>query len=208
MENLQRLSAEQLKMLVYWYNPPRKSYLKTKKERIDFLNTIPEITNNVQEIINNIREISESLRTTPHRPNQNTPLPILHTPQPNLPTPPLDISNVFNPETPPKQTLVPEVMEEVRNLQKQTPTPASEPKTIEYHYYCIHKRQKSRCKECGGSQICKHNRNKAYCRDCGGSQICIHKKQRNQCKECKGLRICKHTNFMYCCEECAKNLEK
>ena len=82
MENLQRLSAEQLRKLVYWYNPPRKSYLNTKASRIDFLNTIPEIRNNVQEIINNIREISESLRATPHRPNQNTPLPIPRTPQP------------------------------------------------------------------------------------------------------------------------------
>ena len=97
MENLQRrLSAEQLRMLVYWYNPPRKSYLKTKRERINFLNTIPEITNNVQEIINNIREITESLRNTPHRPNQNTPLPIPHT-QPIIEhTPPTP----HNPQTP------------------------------------------------------------------------------------------------------------
>ena len=89
--------------------------------------------------------------------------------------------------------------EEISN-QPQTP-PIPEPhtniiddktKTNKYYYYCIHGRQKSRCKECGGSQICKHKRNKAYCKECGGSQICEHKKQRAQCKECGGSQICEH----------------
>ena len=39
---------------------------------------------------------------------------------------------------------------------------------------CEHGREKSYCKECGGSGICPHGRNKRYCKDCGGSQICAH----------------------------------
>ena len=97
---------------------------------------------------------------------------------------------------------IPEVMEEMQNLQEQTPTPTTEPETIKYHYYCIHKRQKSRCKECGGSQICEHKRNKAYCKECGGSQICEHKKQRAYCKECGGWQICEHKKQKSYCKEC------
>ena len=178
-QQLNRLRAEQLKELVYWYNPPRKSYYNTKAKRIEFLINIPEIVNNIREIIDNIREISTSLHVIPHRPDQNTPLPIPTPPQTNLSNPPSDtsqdLSNVFIPETPPPN---------------------------KYHYYCIHKRQKLRCKECGGAQICEHNRNKAYCRDCGGSQICGHKKQRNQCKECGGSQICIHKKQKARCKEC------
>ena len=50
-----------------------------------------------------------------------------------------------------------------KNILKSQPKDTTKPETIKYHYYCIHKRQKSRCKECGGSQICEHGkRNKAY----------------------------------------------
>ena len=31
---------------------------------------------------------------------------------------------------------------------------------------CPHNRQKSKCKECGGSSICEHNRIKSSCKDC------------------------------------------
>ena len=41
---------------------------------------------------------------------------------------------------------------------------------------CEHNRQKSRCKECGGSQICEHNRQKSACKECVGGSICEHKK--------------------------------
>ena len=106
-QQLNGLKAEQLKKLVYWYNPPRKSYYNTKAKRIDFLINIPEIVNNVQEIIDNIREISESLNETPRRSDQNTalPIPLPPPPQENLPTPQpstsQDLSDVFIPETPP-----------------------------------------------------------------------------------------------------------
>ena len=35
---------------------------------------------------------------------------------------------------------------------------------------CEHGRQKSRCKECGGSGICVHGREKRRCKDCGVSK--------------------------------------
>lgn len=32
---------------------------------------------------------------------------------------------------------------------------------------CEHNRQRSRCKECGGSSICEHNRQRCICKECG-----------------------------------------
>ena len=37
---------------------------------------------------------------------------------------------------------------------------------------CEHGRERSRCKQCGGSQICEHSRVRSRCKECGGSQIC------------------------------------
>ena len=31
---------------------------------------------------------------------------------------------------------------------------------------CVHNRRKSRCKECGGSEICQHNRIRSRCKKC------------------------------------------
>ena len=59
---------------------------------------------------------------------------------------------------------------------------------------CEHKRQKSQCKECGGSGVCEHNRVKHKCKDCGGSSsgLCEHKRQKSRCKDCGGSGLCKH----------------
>ena len=38
--------------------------------------------------------------------------------------------------------------------------------------FCEHGRQRSRCKDCGGSSICTHGRERSKCKDCGGSSIC------------------------------------
>jgi len=50
-----------------------------------------------------------------------------------------------------------------------------------------HQRQRSMCKECGGScrqsSICVHQR--SLCKECGGSSICVHQRQRSRYKECK-----------------------
>ena len=47
--------------------------------------------------------------------------------------------------------------------------------------HCEHGRERSKCKECGGSQICEHGREHS-CKECGGSQICEHGRIRSRCK--------------------------
>ena len=92
---------------------------------------------------------------------------------------------------------------------------------------CEHGRQRSRCKDCGGSQICEHNRNRSVCKECGGSQICEHGRMRSTCMSCdpngatanllrarvrqalKGNRKASSTTELLGCsiEECRKHLE-
>ena len=68
---------------------------------------------------------------------------------------------------------------------------------------CPHKRQKSRCTDCGGSGICAHNRRRSQCTDCGGSQLCPHKRQKSQCIDCGGSQVCvKHKRLKRCCIFC------
>jgi hypothetical protein len=67
---------------------------------------------------------------------------------------------------------------------------------------CEHGKRKSHCKECGGSQICEHGREKSICKDCGGSQICEHGKRKSRCKECGGSDFCEHGKFKSYCKEC------
>ena len=68
---------------------------------------------------------------------------------------------------------------------------------------CEHNIQKSRCKDCGGSQICKHNRQKSRCKDCGGGSICPHNRQRSRCKDCGGSSICEHNRERSKCKDCS-----
>ena len=51
---------------------------------------------------------------------------------------------------------------------------------------CPHGRQRSNCKECGGSGICDHGRRRSDCKECGGVSICEHGRVRSTCKECRG----------------------
>jgi len=67
---------------------------------------------------------------------------------------------------------------------------------------CIHNRRKRYCKECGGSQICEHNRIKSQCKDCGGSQICVHNRKKSDCKDCGGSQICVHNRRKSGCKDC------
>ena len=46
-------------------------------------------------------------------------------------------------------------------------------------------RQRSTCKECGGSSICQHARQRSTCKECGGASICQHLRIRRRCKTCK-----------------------
>ena len=67
---------------------------------------------------------------------------------------------------------------------------------------CEHYKQKSTCRECGGSEICEHNKIKSKCRDCDGSSFCIHNKQKSTCRECGGSSICIHNKIKSYCREC------
>jgi hypothetical protein len=67
---------------------------------------------------------------------------------------------------------------------------------------CEHGKQKSRCKACGGSEICEHGKRKSQCKECGGSQICEHGKQKSRCKACGGSQICEHNKHKSACKEC------
>ena len=66
---------------------------------------------------------------------------------------------------------------------------------------CKHGRQRSTCKECGGSQICEHNRLRSQCKECGGRSICKHNRQRSKCPDCQGPVISK-----LICKICIKTL--
>ena len=70
------------------------------------------------------------------------------------------------------------------------------------HKRCEHDRVKSRCKDCGGSEICEHNIRKSRCRECGGNAFCEHNKFKSICKECHGSQICQHNRIKSYCKEC------
>jgi hypothetical protein len=67
---------------------------------------------------------------------------------------------------------------------------------------CIHGRQKSKCKECGGSSLCTHGRRKSRCKECGGSSLCTHGRRKSICKECGGSSLCTHGRVKSICKEC------
>ena len=55
---------------------------------------------------------------------------------------------------------------------------------------CEHGRERSLCKECGGSGLCEHGRRRSACKDCGHSSFCEHGRRRSICKECGGSGLC------------------
>ena len=69
---------------------------------------------------------------------------------------------------------------------------------------CPHNRQRSACKDCGGTSICPHNRQRSVCKDCGGASICQHNRQRSNCKDCGGSGICAHYRIRSQCKECKR----
>jgi hypothetical protein len=67
---------------------------------------------------------------------------------------------------------------------------------------CEHNKRKTRCVECGGSELCKHNKRKSRCIECGGSELCIHHYQKTKCFECEGSEICEHKKRKQYCKNC------
>ena len=51
---------------------------------------------------------------------------------------------------------------------------------------CPHGRERSLCKDCGGSGLCEHGRQRSRCKECGGAGVCEHGRRRRYCKECGG----------------------
>ena len=70
---------------------------------------------------------------------------------------------------------------------------------------CEHDRQKTQCRECGGSSYCVHDKQKHQCRECGGSAYCVHDKQKHYCKECGGSSLCEHGVRKTNCKICGGN---
>ena len=68
--------------------------------------------------------------------------------------------------------------------------------------FCEHGKRKSTCRECKGSAFCEHGKLKSRCKECGGSAFCEHGKQKPLCKECGGSQICEHGKQKQCCKEC------
>ena len=91
---------------------------------------------------------------------------------------------------------------QMRNLASNVAAPVKSYTCKERRGICQHNKQKSYCKECGGSQICIHKKNKSFCKECGGSQICIHKRYKRHCKECGGKGICTHGRRKSSCKDC------
>ena len=74
-----------------------------------------------------------------------------------------------------------------------------------WSYMCEHDRQKSACKECGGSSVCEHGRRRSRCKECGGSSMCEHGRERHRCKECGGASICEHGRERSRCKDCERS---
>ena len=67
---------------------------------------------------------------------------------------------------------------------------------------CPHGRQRSTCKQCGGSGICHHNIQRITCIQCGGASRCIHQRMKRLCHECGGKGICCHNQQKTQCKIC------
>jgi len=58
---------------------------------------------------------------------------------------------------------------------------------------CIHHRVEKDCSICRPRikvwARCEHGRQRSKCKECGGSSICEHGRQRSRCKECRSTRL-------------------
>ena len=68
---------------------------------------------------------------------------------------------------------------------------------------CPHGRQRSKCKQCGGSGICQHGRIRSKCKECGGGSICQHGRIRSTCKAC-GEHRCSQCHSAFCSAQALK----
>jgi hypothetical protein len=69
-------------------------------------------------------------------------------------------------------------------------------------FLCEHKKQKTRCTDCGGEGFCEHNKRIENCKDCGKKYFCIHDRKKNSCGKCKGSAMCHHGRRKQYCKDC------
>ncbi len=67
----------------------------------------------------------------------------------------------------------------------------------------IHNLRKTRCRQCGGSELCIHDKQKLHCKICGK---CSHGILKTKCLECKHYALCSHMKKRVKCRECNVNL--
>ena len=67
---------------------------------------------------------------------------------------------------------------------------------------CEHQRQRSECKDCGGSDLCEHQRQKSKCTECNPDAPCEHNMVAGECWKCEALRICAHGQPRIKCTDC------
>ena len=58
---------------------------------------------------------------------------------------------------------------------------------------CEHGRQRSKCKDCGGSGICEHGRVRSQCKDCGGGGTGASTGGSAASARTAGSGVCEHT---------------
>jgi DnaJ-class molecular chaperone len=63
---------------------------------------------------------------------------------------------------------------------------------------CEHGRQRSLCKDCGGSGVCEHGRQRNVCKECGGSSIC--ERARAAAQPVQGLLRRRHLQARACAQ--------
>ena len=68
--------------------------------------------------------------------------------------------------------------------------------------YCVHNKRRTRCADCGGSEICQHRVNRDTCAPCHGRAICPHGRHKPSCRECHGSAVCEHDLQKRVCREC------
>jgi hypothetical protein len=76
------------------------------------------------------------------------------------------------------------------------------PKRARKQPMCVHGRQKTTCKPCGGGAICEHKKRRSECVECGGGGICEHLRRRASCTICRGGSVCSHGKRKFNCSIC------
>jgi hypothetical protein len=84
-----------------------------------------------------------------------------------------------------------------------SPGPKSSPEKTRITLACKHGSTRG-CSKCKTRVRCIHGKEKTYCKDCGGGSICVHGIRRSFCKQCGGSQICQCGKRKSLCKTCSK----